>query len=363
MLTTMGRWMLAAAVAVAVGMAGVAPAQMAATPTVAPAAVPGGALVFEATHLDMGRVPEGQVVDIAFKVRNPTASPVAIRAIRPSCGCTTAGGNPSEIKAGEETTIKVALNTQGRPGRNHKSVLIETDEPGGGRYNLSFSVDVTQEVYLEASMIDLGTLAPGQGVTRTFSAFSTLPTPLEIQKVTTTMSAVTARLVESVPFERDGQKGTEYRFEVVVPPTMPQGDFYFNVTIENNGPHTLRQNFRGQVAGNLDFSPKQFMVVATAGGSHESAVQLRSRIPAGFTIVEVKHDTNLAIDFEVVTELPRRQTVKARIVAPQEPGNVLGKVTVVARFEGETETTTLDIPLRVVVRPVAPAPVAARPAQ
>lgn len=60
-----------------------------------------------------------------FRFVNEGSEPVAIRAARASCGCTTPSYTKDPIEPGDTATIQVAYNPTGRPGRFSKTVKID----------------------------------------------------------------------------------------------------------------------------------------------------------------------------------------------------------------------------------------------
>jgi hypothetical protein len=106
-------------------------------------AVPGA--ITTITWLDsaknMGKITEGEKVEIAFRFVNSGDKPLVIQSVGVSCGCTVAE-KPGELFApGKEGVIKAIFDSKGRLGANHKTVTVyaNTEQP---MHPLSFEVEV-----------------------------------------------------------------------------------------------------------------------------------------------------------------------------------------------------------------------------
>lgn len=106
-------------------------------------AVPGA--VTRITWLDstknMGRITEGEKVEIAFRFVNSGDKPLVIQSIGVSCGCTVAEKPGELFPPGKEGVIKAVFDSKGRLGANHKTVTVyaNTEQP---MHPLSFEVEV-----------------------------------------------------------------------------------------------------------------------------------------------------------------------------------------------------------------------------
>lgn len=80
---------------------------------------------FEATHMDLGQVVQGTKVDRTYSFTNTGGSALVITDVRGSCGCTVGKDWPKQpVKPGEEATISVSFDSEGRSGRQDKTVTV-----------------------------------------------------------------------------------------------------------------------------------------------------------------------------------------------------------------------------------------------
>lgn len=63
-----------------------------------------------------------------FKYTNVGSTPIKIRSVRSSCGCTTAQSQKDEIPPGQKGEITATFNIGERTGTQVKTVTVETDD-------------------------------------------------------------------------------------------------------------------------------------------------------------------------------------------------------------------------------------------
>jgi hypothetical protein len=89
-------------------------------------------IVFTDTGVyDFGDITEGDTVSRNFKFKNEGEFPLIINNINTSCGCTTPEWPKKPIEPGQESSIKVMFNSQGKRGAQNKTVTVyaNTDPP------------------------------------------------------------------------------------------------------------------------------------------------------------------------------------------------------------------------------------------
>lgn len=79
---------------------------------------------FDTMEYDFGTIVEGAVIDGVFKVTNKGKVDLIISKVQPSCGCTTPDWTKDPIKPGETGEIKFSFNSNGRVGKQNKSITV-----------------------------------------------------------------------------------------------------------------------------------------------------------------------------------------------------------------------------------------------
>lgn len=93
---------------------------------------------------DMGQITEGQKLEVSFRFKNTGARPLVIKAVRPSCGCTAAEPPKEPIAPGEEGVIKGVFDSNGKQGKNTKTLTVESNA-AKQPHTVSFTVDVQKK--------------------------------------------------------------------------------------------------------------------------------------------------------------------------------------------------------------------------
>lgn len=116
---------------------------MAMLATLAPSAsaADGPKLVVPEMIKDMGKVAQGEVLDVDFALVNEGDEVLEIKAVRPTCGCTVADFD-REIAPGRTGHIKAKLDTRDFNGPIQKSILVMTSDPRDPTVTLVIKTDV-----------------------------------------------------------------------------------------------------------------------------------------------------------------------------------------------------------------------------
>ena len=79
------------------------------------------------TAKNLGKVREGEKIEISYRFRNTGNEILIINNIVVSCGCTVAEKPEAPIAPGAEGAIKATFDTKGRVGTNHKTMAVYTN--------------------------------------------------------------------------------------------------------------------------------------------------------------------------------------------------------------------------------------------
>jgi len=102
-------------------------------------------IYFPETQHDFGKVSEGEKINYTFRFVNKGQSELVIKDVKSSCGCTAALLSSSNIKPGQEGTIKVEFDTKNRSGKNSKTVTVRSNDPKDGTKILTIYADVQKK--------------------------------------------------------------------------------------------------------------------------------------------------------------------------------------------------------------------------
>lgn len=117
------------------------------------AAASQASLVFEKTEIDLRPELGAHSAVAVFKYENKGDTPVRIKAVRPSCGCTTAALAKNDVAPGEKGEIAATFNIGDRTGVQTKTVTVETDDPKTPTTVLTFKATIAQTLELQPTFV------------------------------------------------------------------------------------------------------------------------------------------------------------------------------------------------------------------
>lgn len=91
---------------------------------------------------NLGRINEGQKLEVAFRFKNTGDKPLIIQSVRPGCGCTVADYPKEPIPPGGEAEITGSFDSKGRENLQRKEIAVTANTKGSPYHTLYFEVDV-----------------------------------------------------------------------------------------------------------------------------------------------------------------------------------------------------------------------------
>ena len=91
---------------------------------------------------NLGRINEGQKLEVSFRFKNTGTKPLIIQSVRPGCGCTVADYPKEPIAPGGEGEITGSFDSQGRENLQRKEIAVTANTKGSAYHTLIFEVDV-----------------------------------------------------------------------------------------------------------------------------------------------------------------------------------------------------------------------------
>ena len=100
-------------------------------------------MTFEKTEHDFGKINEADGrVSTEFVFKNEGMAPLVLSNVRASCGCTTPSWTKEPVEPGQNGSITVTYNPNGRPGRFQKTITITSN-----------ASEPTQKVFIKGEVI------------------------------------------------------------------------------------------------------------------------------------------------------------------------------------------------------------------
>jgi hypothetical protein len=101
---------------------------------------------FQVTTFDFGKLSSGQAARHDFTFTNTGNAVLEISAVRPSCGCTTAGEWSKSVEPGKTGTIPLQFNSAGFSGTVLKTATVTCNDPAMPTLTLQLSGNVWREI-------------------------------------------------------------------------------------------------------------------------------------------------------------------------------------------------------------------------
>jgi hypothetical protein len=176
------------------------------------------------------RTPAEKEVEAHFAFRNTGQSPVTIKTLRPSCGCTTARLEKKTYAPGEQGEVLTRFIFGGRRGLHHLSVTVFTAEKPNESVVLDLLVDIHDPVTITPALVYWKTGEPAAAKTAEVSAEA--GQPVHVKSVTSSNPRVTAALqtvkpgsqyiVSVTPADTTQKESAEISVQTDFPPDSPQ---------------------------------------------------------------------------------------------------------------------------------------------
>lgn len=99
-------------------------------------------ITFEKKTHDFGKLKQGEIAKTEFVFTNSGKGKLNIRATKANCGCTVSTPDESTLKSGDSSTISVTFNSEGRRGRQQKTVTVFSNDPTNPTQQLTIKADV-----------------------------------------------------------------------------------------------------------------------------------------------------------------------------------------------------------------------------
>jgi len=99
-------------------------------------------LSLQANMVNFGVVRAGVVLTREIKISNTGKKDLTIRHAQSNCSCLTIEPGSRVLKPGQETTMKITLDTKGRAGPQNKSVTIYSTDPQNPVQRITFTTAV-----------------------------------------------------------------------------------------------------------------------------------------------------------------------------------------------------------------------------
>ncbi len=292
----------------------------------------GPCLCIDKEVLDLGSIPVGQVAEGSVQLTNCGTSTLVVTKVHLTCGCAEASLTKSELEPGDAATLRVTMRAKGVPGRSSVSVYVASNDAGAPLKELTVTSAVSDEPFLEPSLIDFGR------VDRSQLPITTRAKLFLGAKEHSTISASAADPFLMTDVDAHVQSSTV--FEISLSADAPSGALASEIRIRAaDSDVELRTNVIGYVRGSVYALPMTLVLdPITADATLSEVVQVKSR--------SAQHTDDVFTIASVVVSQSMRPMVSAD-VAPEKGAHAIVVRVAPSRFAGVWSAQQLRGYLRV----------------
>jgi hypothetical protein len=218
-------------------------------------------LVCEAPEFRFGQADSTRTIEHTFVLRNLGDADLAIRAIRPDCGCTAVRADDLTVPPGGRTAIQARLSLKGLKGALRKRLIVESNDPTMPLFTLVMEGEAVTGVDLRPERIALGAITLDSNDVHGIDILFRTNRPIRILHLDVTSPFFAARQEAPAP-------GFQHRVTVhAVPPFRP-GPIQAALVILTDHPDfpRLEVPILGRAVADVYVTPEEIVLEAGAAG-------------------------------------------------------------------------------------------------
>lgn len=326
-------------------------------------------MVFDKTLVEIGKIDDSEPVEVEFKFTNRGVGTLVISNVSSTCGCTVPQLTKREYGPGESGVIKATFDPKNRPGQQHKSITVASNDGRNPTMSLTLTADVVPNVRVDPQQLMLEPVQKGQSRTKLFKVFGRKP-GFEVTAVRALPETMPfkVRVLETKDVEIGGEKQREVTVEVSLPAGSPVGQFFATLDVTTNEAKggSVKAGVSGEVLGDLQVTPQRVSLgVVQPGQSFAGEVKISRRDgkPVKILKAEVKPLSEQPVDVTAALTSDAAgtmHTIKLSGVAPAGVPRYSGELLVTTDVPGEE---MVRIQTFLTIRPGAAAPTGPAPAK
>ncbi|MFK8110717.1 MAG: DUF1573 domain-containing protein [Rubripirellula sp.] len=215
-------------------------------------------IAFPVQNHDFGTVAVAAKTEYVFEVNNTFSSPMHIRSIRASCGCTTPTILTEYIPAGQKGQIHARFNTDTFKGKKGATLTVIMDQPFYSEVRLRVDGYIRSDMVFHPGAVEFGQLQQGEPVTKKSTVYYAGREAWEIVDIQSNRPWLIPSFVATV---REGGR-VNYEINVTVREDAPTGFFQDELVVITNDRTMPRVPLRitGSVESPLSISPQAIAV-------------------------------------------------------------------------------------------------------
>ena len=159
-------------------------------------------------NYNFGTIPQGKKVQHNFVIKNTGDSPLQVREVTVSCGCTAAKPSSSVIAPGKTAEIQVTFDSTAFSGKVQKSVSLVTNAGKNPNATLYLDGVISDVLQVYPHQLSLGALKPGTGKQALLTVTNHESTSVKLLSVSLTSNTLQVKSDLKKKELKPGESGT-----------------------------------------------------------------------------------------------------------------------------------------------------------
>jgi hypothetical protein len=211
---------------------------------------------FASSTFEFGKVKSGEVVKYSFVFTNTGRATLEILAVKPGCGCTTAGTWDKLVEPGKTGAIPLQFNSTGYSGMVAKSAAVTCNDPAQSNVVLQLTGTVWKPIDVTPTMAMFNLSSEAQSnETKVLRIVSNLEEPVVLSELYCGNPSFRAELKEIRP-------GKEFDLQVTALPPFTNPTSFATITLKTSSTQVpaLNLNAYAMVQPPITVLPQQISV-------------------------------------------------------------------------------------------------------
>jgi hypothetical protein len=243
--------------------------------------------LFRDTSHDFGTVARAAKTEYRFEFENPYSTPIHVRNVRTSCGCTTPIIETETVAPGGRGSILARFNTGTHSGARAATVTVTFDKPSFGEVQLHVKGYIRTDVVFQPGEVNFGSVSQGEAKTLDVLLDYAGKSTWEITQVKCDESCI-----EIEKHEKSRNNGRiQYALKVRLNENAPAGPIESEIVIQTNDRNltTVPLRLTANVTPEISIHPNLFSLGDIAvGESIKQLLVLKAQQP--FRVLSIKSD-------------------------------------------------------------------------
>lgn len=289
---------------------------------------------------DFGTLPQMEIVEHAFTIRNVGQQPLEILEVNPSCNCENVKLREKIIPPGGQTQLDVHYRGSTNSGKTRVAVYLKTNDPDEPEVVVSLVGIINGIAGVYPGNFNLGNIGQDESIRKSFVIYRrTYGSELTVKSVTASSPLIETKLQKVKNKEILARVNFEIR-------DLPLGPFREIVTVTTNAEKysEIYVGIEGIVIGELILEPNQFfMGFLKVNKPIRRTVMVEKREKADLEILKVEHSLPFVEVKIVQIELGKKYQIEATCTPTADSPKLIQDV--IKIHTNSKKQPTLEIPM------------------